>query len=53
MILDSPFVCLQDVVVQMASKRTRIPNFILSSLSSYVSSELKKQSGFSLEEINW
>lgn len=53
LILDSPFLCLQDVVVQMASKRTRIPNFILSTLSGYVSEELKKLAGFSLEEINW
>ncbi|CAD8049687.1 unnamed protein product [Paramecium primaurelia] len=52
LILDSPFICLQDIVVQMASKRTKIPNFILNSLSSYVSDEIKNQCGFTLNEIN-
>lgn len=42
MILDSPFVCLLDVILQMASSRTKIPNFILKSLSTFVSNELKK-----------
>ncbi|CAD8048829.1 unnamed protein product [Paramecium sonneborni] len=52
LVLDSPFICLQDIVVQMASKRTKIPNFILNSLSSYVSDEIKNQCGFTLNEIN-
>ncbi|CAK73071.1 unnamed protein product (macronuclear) [Paramecium tetraurelia] len=52
MILDSPFVCLLDVILQMASSKTKIPNFILKSLSTFVSNELKKQAGFDLEEIN-
>ncbi|CAD8173186.1 unnamed protein product [Paramecium octaurelia] len=52
MILDSPFVCLLDVILQMASSRTKIPNFILKSLSTFVSNELKKQAGFDLDEIN-
>ncbi|CAD8081056.1 unnamed protein product [Paramecium sonneborni] len=52
MILDSPFVCLLDVILQMASNRTKIPNFILKSLSTFVSNELKTQAGFELDEIN-
>lgn len=36
----------------MASNKTKIPNFILKSLSSFVSNELKKKAGFELEEIN-
>ncbi|CAD8087348.1 unnamed protein product [Paramecium sonneborni] len=52
MILDSPFVCLLDVILQMASNRTNIPNFILKTLSTFVSNELKKQAGFQLHEIN-
>ncbi|CAD8067241.1 unnamed protein product [Paramecium primaurelia] len=52
MILDSPFVCLLDVILQMASSRTKIPNFILKSLSTFVSNELKKQAGFDLDDIN-
>lgn len=37
----------------MAYKRTKIPNFILTPLSSYISDEIKKLCGFSLESINW
>jgi len=59
LILDSPFVSLLDVcylikkvILQMASQRTKVPNIILKSLSSFVSSELKKQAGFELDDIN-
>ncbi len=52
LVLDSPFCSLKALVEEIAEAKTKLPFFIIKGLVSLINSSIKKEAGFSIENVD-